>query len=69
MAVLVMSLIDYVTHQFTNSAQNTPHKTIRGEGLQSLIALFLDIHAIPWGSLCSHAKFWPARFHGFGVTE
>ena len=40
-AVLMMSLINYVTHQYTNSIQNTPHKTSPGEGLQSLVALFL----------------------------
>ena len=43
-----MSLINYVTHQYTNATQNisrktpqTPHKTSPGEGLQSLITLFL----------------------------
>ena len=40
-AILVMSLINYVTHQYTNTTQNTPHKTSPGEGLQSLIAIFL----------------------------
>ena len=47
-AVLVMSLINYVTHQYTNTTQNTPHKTTQaphktspGKGLQSLIALFI----------------------------
>ena len=34
-------LINYVTHQYINATQNTPHKTSPGEGLQSLIALFL----------------------------
>jgi len=42
-AVLVMSIINYVTHQNTNTTQNTPHKTSADEGLQSLIALFLII--------------------------
>ena len=47
-AILIMPLINYVLHQSTNTTQNTPHKTPRtphktspGEGLQSLIALFL----------------------------
>ena len=40
-AVLVASLINHVTHQYTNTTQNTPHKTGSDEGLQSLIALFL----------------------------
>ena len=47
-AVLVMSLINYITHQCTNAMQNalhkttqTPHKISPGLGLQSLIALFL----------------------------
>ena len=40
-AVLVMSLTDYVTHHYINATQNTPHKTSSGEVLQSLIALFL----------------------------
>ena len=40
-AVLIMSHINYVTHQYTNTTENTPHKTRPGEGLQSLIALFL----------------------------
>jgi len=46
-AVLIMSPINYVTHQYTNATQNaphktsqTPHKTSPGEGLQSLIAHF-----------------------------
>ena len=42
-AVLITSLINYVTHQYTNATQNTPHKSSPGEGLQSLIALFLVI--------------------------
>ena len=44
--VLVMSIINYVTLEYTNSTQNTrhktaqtPHKTSSGEGLQSPIAL------------------------------
>ena len=47
-AVLIMSLINCITHQYTNAAQNiphktaqTPHKTSPSKGLQSLIALFL----------------------------
>jgi len=47
-AVIGMSLNNYETHQDTNATQNTPqkatqtpHKTSPGEGLQSLIALFL----------------------------
>ena len=43
-AVLIMSLINYVTHQYTNTTQtphNTTHKTNPGKSLQSLIALFL----------------------------
>ena len=40
-AVLIMSLINYITHQHTNASQNTPHKSSPDEGLQSLIALFL----------------------------
>ena len=46
-AVLIMSLIYYVTHQYLNTTQNTPHQTTQtqpktspGEGLQSLIAPF-----------------------------
>ena len=55
MAVLVMSLINYVTHQYTNTTQNTrhkttqtPHKTSPGEGLQSPIALFLVLIVNGW---------------------
>ena len=40
-AVLIMCHINYVTHQCLNATQNTPHKSSPGEGLQSLIALFL----------------------------
>ena len=51
-AVLIMSLINYITHQYTNATQNTPHKTTQTphnttlkrspcECLQSLIALFV----------------------------
>ena len=39
--VLIMSLINYGTHQYTSATQNTPHKTSPGEGLQPLIALFI----------------------------
>ena len=46
--VLVISTIYYVTHHYTNTTQNTPHKmtqtphkTSPGKGLQFLIALFL----------------------------
>ena len=56
-AVIIMSLINYVTHQYTNATQNTPHKmtqtphntpykTIPGKGLQSLIALFLVFNVV-----------------------
>ena len=38
-AVLVMSFINYITHQYANATQNTPHKTSPGEGLQSSVAL------------------------------
>ena len=55
-AVLIMSLINYVTHQYTkytkytNYTQNTqtPHKTSPGEGVQSVIALFLVSDCIPF---------------------
>ena len=58
-AVLIMSLINYVTHQYTNATQNTPHKTTQtphnaphktnpGEGLQSLTALFLVVILQCW---------------------
>ena len=40
-AVLIMCLINYLTQQDTNATQNTLQKTSPGEGLQSLIALFL----------------------------
>jgi len=40
-AVLIISLINYVTHSYINATQNTPHKRSPGEGLQSLIALFV----------------------------
>ena len=43
--VLILSLINDVTYQYTDITQNTPHKTSPGEGLQSLIALFLVIYA------------------------
>ena len=43
-----ISLVNYVTHQYTNSTQNTLHKTTQspqntspGEGPQSLIAILL----------------------------
>ena len=32
---VLMCLINYVAHQYTNAAHNTPHKTNPGEGLQS----------------------------------
>ena len=38
--VLIMSLINYVTYQYTNATHNTPHKSL-GESLQFCIALFL----------------------------
>ena len=47
-AVRIMSPINYITHQYTNATENTPHKTTQtphktsaGDGMQSLIALFL----------------------------
>ena len=40
-AVLIVSLINYVTHQYSKATYNTTHKTSPGEGLQYLIALFL----------------------------
>ena len=43
-AVLVMCHINYVTHQYINTTQNIPHKPSPGEGLQSLIALFLVLY-------------------------
>ena len=43
-AVIIMSLINDVTHQCTIATQNTPHKTSPGEGLQSLLALFLVVN-------------------------
>ena len=56
-AVLIMCLINYITHQYTNATQNipyktiqTPHKTSPDEGLQSLIALFLV-------SVCNELEF------------
>ena len=39
--VLVMSVINYVTLWYINATQNTPHKICPGDGLKSLIALFL----------------------------
>ena len=52
-AVLIMSLVNYVTQQYTNATQNTPHKISPGVGLQSLIAPFfvLEIH-------CPDKSFW-----------
>ena len=43
-AVLIMSLINYVTHQYTNATQNTPHKTSSGEGLQSVLFLVYNCY-------------------------
>ena len=46
-----MSLIDDVTHQYTNTTQKTlhkttqtPHKTCPGKGLQSLIPLYISCY-------------------------
>ena len=46
MAVVVMSIINYVAHQYMHkhhTQYTTQKKTSPGDGLQSLIALFLVI--------------------------
>ena len=61
-SVLIMSLINYVTHKYKNTTQNTPHKTTQaphntphktstGEGLQSLIYGFMQL-----GRYCHKGK-------------
>ena len=58
MAVLITSLINYITHQYTNTTQNTPHKTSPGDGLQSLIALFLAMVISFWGCWKKLKEWW-----------
>ena len=44
-AVLVMSIINFVAHHYTNTTQ-TPHKTSPGKGLKSLNTLFPTVQQV-----------------------
>ena len=48
-AVLIMSLINYITHQCTNATQNTPHQRSPGKGLLPLIALLFFFTSVTEG--------------------